>query len=87
MACLIGIARAEEIDGGMNIDDRDDRFLKSEDNKLNAFIDIVNCEPPAWIGLIAPKCLDRCRYLENAEVDNDHCEHGTQYALISDDQV
>ena len=87
MACLIGVAGAEKIDGSMDVDDRYNRFLKSEDNELNAFIDIVNCEPSARIGLIATKCLDRGRYLENAEVDNDHCEHGTQYALVSDDQV
>ena len=87
MACLNRVARAEEIDCSMNIDNRDDRFLKSEDDKLNALVDIVDCKPHAGIGLIATKCLDRGQHLKNAEVDNDHCEHCAQYAFVPDDKV
>ena len=75
MACLDGVARAEKIDCGMDVDYRDDRFLDGEDDKLNALVDIVNCKPHARIGLIAAKRLDRGRHLENAEIDNDHCKH------------
>lgn len=87
MACLIGVARAEEIDCSMDVDYRDDEFLEGEDDKLNALIDIVNCEPQARIGLIATERLDRGRHLENAEVCNDHCKHCAQYALVSDDKM
>ena len=87
MACLNGVARAEESDRSMDVDHRDDRFLEGEDDKLNTLIDVVDCEPHARIGLVAAKCLDCGRHLENAEVDNDHCEHCAQYALVSDDKV
>ena len=87
MACLNKVAKAEEIDCSVNIDHRDDRSLKSENDKLNALVEIVDCKPHAGIGLIATKCLDRDRHLENAEIDNDHCEHCAQYALVSDKKV
>lgn len=87
MACLNRVAWAEEINRSMNVDHRDDGFLKSEDDKLNTLIDVVNLEPHARIGLIATKCLDCGRHLKNAEVDNDHRKHCAQYALVSDNNV
>ena len=52
--------------------------MQGEYNELDPLVDIVDGQEHARIGAIAPKSQDRCWYLKDAEVDDDHTEDGAE---------
>ena len=81
------VAGEQHLQGGADVDDGDDGFLKGEDDELDALVHIVHRQEHAGIRSIAAKGENGGRDLEDAEVDDDHDEDTAQHPVIAYDQM